>query len=65
MSNLVISLLILILIGIINKHGQTPFSFKIPRVATPGYSILIISSRFQIYPTGFFNGRIILVVLMK
>jgi hypothetical protein len=65
MSNLVILLSALILIGIINKHGSIPFSFKISKVVTHGYSTLIIPSRIQIYPTSFFNGGITLVVLME
>jgi len=65
MSNLVIPWPVLIYIGIINKNGSMPFSFKIIKVATPGYSILIILSRLQVYQTGFFNGRITSIVFMK
>jgi hypothetical protein len=38
MSNLVISLPVFIHTGIINKHGSMPFSFRIIKVATLGYS---------------------------
>jgi hypothetical protein len=65
MSNLVISLPVFIHTGIINKHGSMPFSFRIIKVATLGYSILIISSRLQTYQIGFFNGGITSVVFMK
>ena len=65
MSNLVISLPVLIHTQIINKHGSMPFFFKIVKVAIPGYSISIILSWLQIYQTGSFNGGITLIVFTK